>query len=371
MADGDTDYPELQEEKLTLDRILDNDKLRMRLQTAVVCVILILVCTILTITNLGNGYTALGVATGLYALVSLGSLVLTIASPRPGLPSTVIVSAAVPLFTYLLYTGGADNFSPIWIILMPSTSMFLLGKTRGTVTSLVMMVILTGALWSPLADRLATAYTATFRLRFPLLYMSAFLMAFGLEFIRHRAQGLLESSRAELARLSVVDQLTGLKNRRGFDMELQEAWRYTQRARSRLAIILLDIDFFKQYNDRNSHLAGDGVLEKVAAAVTGCLARDTDCACRWGGEEFAVILPFTEQDGALNMARRMHDAVKALGIRHEGAPSGDGILSVSLGCACAAPGQGDTPQALFARADTALYAAKNQGRDRAVAFCAP
>ncbi|NDY43219.1 diguanylate cyclase [Dissulfurirhabdus thermomarina] len=173
----------------------------------------------------------------------------------------------------------------------------------------------------------------------------------------------LEESNAALERLSTLDGLTGIANRRRFDEALAREWRRAARDGHELGLVLLDIDHFKAYNDTYGHLEGDDCLKQVAAAVEKAMRRPGDLAARYGGEEFAAILPETGIDGARKRAEAIRAAVEALGIPHEASPVADHV-TVSLGAAAAAPGKGGGPEDLIQQADAGLYAAKEGGRNR-------
>ena len=173
----------------------------------------------------------------------------------------------------------------------------------------------------------------------------------------------LEAAKEQLERLSVTDALTSLANRRRFDGEWDTAWRLALRGKYPLAVLMIDIDHFKQYNDTNGHLAGDGCIQVVASALAGSV-RSTDLVCRYGGEEFAVILPATDLRQAAGVAERALDAVRDLRQPH---PGPQRQVTVSVGVAAAVPAPGQDPHGLIAAADEALYRAKNNGRDQVVA----
>lgn len=167
----------------------------------------------------------------------------------------------------------------------------------------------------------------------------------------------------ELRRLSNLDGLTGAPNRRYFDQQLQAEWRRCRRANRQLAIIMVDIDHFKAYNDHYGHLTGDACLRQVAQAMQNSLQRPGDLLARYGGEEFVALLPETDLEGALRTAERLRLAVRALGLPHPASSSGV-LVSVSLGVAAGRPISLAGPEALLGLADQALYQAKAQGRDR-------
>ncbi len=167
----------------------------------------------------------------------------------------------------------------------------------------------------------------------------------------------------QLARLALIDGLTGIANRRQLDDMLAREWRSAQRSGSATAILMIDVDYFKKYNDSCGHQCGDEVLKLIAATVSQNI-RPRDFAARYGGEEFAVVLPETNVDGAIGVAERICRAVADLGLPH--AASEYGVVTVSIGVAgIHAVVDGDV-SGLVAEADHALYAAKRSGRNRSV-----
>ena len=171
----------------------------------------------------------------------------------------------------------------------------------------------------------------------------------------------------ELAFLSTHDTLTGLPNRRYFDDFSSRMWRQTQRRHEAVSILMIDIDYFKQYNDRFGHLAGDECLSNVAEAITQGASRAGDLAARYGGEEFIVFLGNTDLAGARHIAEDVRRQVQALGIPHH-VPSASSVVTVSVGIAACSPIHGSRLEQLIRAADTALYAAKASGRNRVEAF---
>src|SRR4029077_12101763 len=165
----------------------------------------------------------------------------------------------------------------------------------------------------------------------------------------------LRDSRKELERLSVTDDLTGLYNRRYLMDTLANELRRSRRLEHPCALLMADVDHFKEYNDTYGHLAGDDALLRIAAVLREA-TRDVDCAARYGGEEFVVLMPETKAPGAIEAAERIRTRLTA-------DERVGGELSVSIGVA-QFPDDGDAPEALLARADAALYRAKREGRDR-------
>lgn len=161
------------------------------------------------------------------------------------------------------------------------------------------------------------------------------------------------------------DPLTGLPNRRYLDAHLQTEWRRMLREQQSLAVLFLDIDHFKHYNDHYGHAEGDACLHTVAACLAGAIRRGGDVVARYGGEEFIGVLPHTDAAGAQDMAQRFMAVVAAAHVPHAASPTAP-LLTVSIGYASMIPSPDTSPRDLLARADQALYAAKAGGRNCAV-----
>jgi len=184
-------------------------------------------------------------------------------------------------------------------------------------------------------------------------------------FALREMQKQLEKTNAELQRLSSLDGLTGIANRRQFDETLKREWQRAQREEWPLSLILIDIDHFKPFNDTYGHQRGDECLQKVAKALSGILSRPADLIARYGGEEFVAVLPTTDAEGALKVAERLRATVRGLGIPHA-AGGGNDVVTISAGIATVTPSPDGSAEQLVEEADRALYQAKDGGRDRAV-----
>ncbi len=177
------------------------------------------------------------------------------------------------------------------------------------------------------------------------------------------ANAALAQANAALERLSAIDALTGIANRRRLDEALETAMGRSAREKESLAAAMIDIDHFKPYNDRYGHPAGDECLKRVAILIDSMLERADDLAARYGGEEFLVILPNTDAAGAAVMAERIRKGVEDMGIPHSESRAADHV-TVSVGYAAILPLPGMSPAGLVEAADRALYAAKERGRNR-------
>lgn len=195
------------------------------------------------------------------------------------------------------------------------------------------------------------------------------------ESARHQAQlrqvtAALEAANASLWRLSMQDGLTELANRRAFDLHLAEQLTLATRHHRPLALVLMDVDHFKAYNDTYGHQLGDECLQTIAKVLRASGKRPSDLAARYGGEEFALVLPETDSHGALHIATATQGAVARLSIPHSQYSTGPHV-SISAGVAAIHQGEAMTPQHLIETADKALYEAKRAGRNRVILQEAP
>ncbi len=179
------------------------------------------------------------------------------------------------------------------------------------------------------------------------------------------AMAALEQANRRLEEMVLVDCLTGVPNRRHFDLTLDREARRSLRDPAPLSVVLADVDHFKSFNDLYGHEAGDRVLQQVARAMNDVVRRAADFFARYGGEEFVAVLPGTDSAGAVVVAERMREAVAALAIPHEGATE-TGYVSMSLGVSTVVPADGFEPKQLISMADTRLYRAKRGGRNQVV-----
>jgi diguanylate cyclase (GGDEF)-like protein/PAS domain S-box-containing protein len=182
---------------------------------------------------------------------------------------------------------------------------------------------------------------------------------------RKRTEEQLAALRRELEELSFKDGLTGVANRRRFDMVMEAEWNNACRHKQPLSLLLLDIDFFKQYNDRYGHLDGDQCLKRVARLITLAADRPRDFVARFGGEEFVAVLPDTHESEAYKIASRCRDLIAGEHIPHEGSAIGK-YVTVSIGLGTMSPECSDETHAFIKSIDRRLYEAKQRGRNTIV-----
>jgi two-component system chemotaxis family response regulator WspR len=188
------------------------------------------------------------------------------------------------------------------------------------------------------------------------------------ELLEHRTAELLErTAQLEVANsalevMATVDPVTGLANRRRFDVFFQQEWQRSRRSQQPLSLLMIDIDHFKAFNDRYGHQRGDECIQAVAGVLRAAAHRPADLACRYGGEEFSVVLAETGATGAFSVAETIRRAVEALQIQNPDAPLG--LITVSIGAGTRSGEEYGRAAELITACDRALYEAKNSGRNR-------
>jgi diguanylate cyclase (GGDEF)-like protein len=207
-------------------------------------------------------------------------------------------------------------------------------------------------LWRTEATRIGAVMTALI------------LFVLGVTLFLAREIGRRALAEDKLEELATTDSLTGLRNRRKFDAALEEEWRRATRQKTPLALLMIDADHFKSYNDTFGHQAGDQILIGVAICIADSVRRAGDCAARYGGEEFAVLLPGLSSDEALAIAEKIRLKVQ----QWSGEPT---VTTVSIGVASLTPAPAMEWSELLRAADEALYLAKAKGRNRSVLACPP
>jgi len=165
----------------------------------------------------------------------------------------------------------------------------------------------------------------------------------------------------------IVDSLTGLGNRRKFDEVLEYRWALCLRTKRPVSFLMIDIDYFKKYNDTLGHPAGDECLKQVATLLKQAVSRETDTVLRVGGEEFGILMPDTDNVGAVNIAQQIHDRINTVKFPHPDSPIAP-YITLSMGLETLKPSDNIPKSDLLDRADKALYQAKQEGRNRIQVF---
>lgn len=227
-------------------------------------------------------------------------------------------------------------------------------------------------LWRPQPIEIIASYNAYFLCGALMALAANYYMELSArkEFIHFKLLSLernqLKEANVKLQHMATIDPLTGVDNRRQLDRNLDAEWRRGRRSGQPLSLIMLDIDYFKKYNDGYGHQAGDVCLEKVANEISETFKRSSDTVARYGGEEFAVLLPESNEEQAQQLADTLCENIRAMSLPHQYSQVADHI-TISVGVASMIPSAENHYEDLVREADKSLYAAKERGRDQAVA----
>jgi diguanylate cyclase (GGDEF)-like protein len=288
---------------------------------------------------------------------------------RPHLPKTLLLLTVPTIATALVFSHSTD---PLIFLIFPALLfiVFRLGFP-GTVLAIFIVAGISIAFTveghGPLM--LIASGTMLRRIVVEQIFVAvALFTTFPVAALLEERKALevsLQASEHRYRELAKADALTGLANRRGFDEQLNFEWQRALQGRRHLALLLIDVDLFKSYNDIYGHIGGDECLRCIANVIASSLQRASDRASRFGGEEFAVILPDTSLDQALMVAENIRMAVKRMELPHPCNPHGH--QTISVGVAAAIPSVNDSVMSLLHLSDKALYSAKNLGRNRSEA----
>jgi diguanylate cyclase (GGDEF)-like protein len=293
--------------------------------------------------------------------------------------ANIFLSLTLVVFTTIFYTGGFDGTGILWMFYYPIICFFYKGHQKGKyfaatyLASLFIAYILSNSLLHKTTYNFITCII----LFLSLITESVFMYFY--EYIKNKAEtdliaGLIEikALNLKLEELSTIDTLTGIYNRRKIIDTLKTELIRATRYKTPFAVILFDIDLFKSVNDTFGHLFGDFVLKEVTSVIKHKILRQTDSIGRYGGEEFLVILPETDDIGGYKAAERMRNAIKENGYYNEEVNK---YIEITASFGVAQVINPVKLDELLRQADIALYAAKNQGRDKSIIFskalCAP
>lgn len=347
-----------------IDQFLLDERLRKRTLLIVVSMILLVLSLSMTALNLLSGKDFVALLTGSFSVVLIIVLTLFIffRLERPG--TLILMISLYSLFTVLLIQGGADGFSPVWLLLLPTYVFSLFGIRRGAYFSSILLAIIIMVLWTPLFTNIRFDYNEAFTIRFPIAYMTSMFIGAVIELERYMTHKKLSESQGRLHYLSHIDELTKLQNRRAFNVKLSEYWEDALETGSPISAMMIDIDCFKLYNDHYGHMAGDAVLIETAQCISDILPDSTDVVARWGGEEFVVLLPNTDSDEAVGLAEKIRMNLEGRDLPHEMAKLREKRVTASIGVATIIPDGEVSSKNLLEKADRSLYHSKSQGGNR-------
>lgn len=277
-----------------------------------------------------------------------------------GPSSYTMVLMMTTLCLYLLCSGGAENMGPLWFFILPTLIFYILGLHLGRIVIALLFCFVVFLLYYPDNPLLFTSYPDYFIHRFTGSLFSVCVLAYTYEFTRKDCQDELVAVTQKLEALSKTDELTGLANRREIIEKLEDEKNRFERNNHPFSILVIDIDLFKQVNDKHGHICGDFILQKTAETFV-TYTQKRDCVARWGGEEFLILLPETTLSQAEKIAERLRAAVEA---QHNNCEESTVQITISVGIAEYTPEQ--TISQFLNIADQLLYKAKATGRNRVI-----
>lgn len=273
--------------------------------------------------------------------------------------SSIIICSLYLLMFYLVYSGGIENTGPLWIFMVAPVSLFLHGLKRGLLELSQFICILIIIMYLPpeLAS-LSASYSAEFKTRLIYSFLTVVFLSSVYEYSRQDSYQTAAKLTKKYERLAKLDPLTKLSNRRDAMERITVEKNRLARNNQELALIICDIDHFKQINDKFGHKAGDQALVSLSELFSNSI-RQQDCVARWGGEEFLFVLPQTNLSHALSFCEKLHHAIKNLYIEDNGE-----IISLSVSLGVSTLTASTCINDAINQADKYLYMAKNAGRNQ-------
>lgn len=362
------------ERLLPVDRWRDTESLRQAGRIVVFDLAMLMWVLIFAPIYLSLGSTPSAIILVTVGVILASTLVLLHRGFSTTLCGNILCCSGWLTYTSLVFVqGGMSAPSPTltWFASLPICAVYMCGLRSGvfwTVASIVAVTAFAMAdhfgyhspnTLTPFAMRLVQFLALVG------LITCVYVLVHVLTRFEHNARRTLHEANCRLEAQSSLDALTGIANRRSFDWTLEREWKRHERAQIPLSVALIDVDWFKQYNDAYGHLAGDDVLRSIAFAIQSGVHRPGDFAARFGGEEFAVILSDTDEHQARYVMAMIHQRVRAIEIPYPD-PSKGPFVTISIGISTVIPGRGDSFMELVHEADVALYQAKADGRDRSI-----
>jgi len=269
----------------------------------------------------------------------------------------IVVVMTIILFLHLIRTGGIDNTGPLWSYILPPLVLFIYGLSKGSLALSGFILASMFLMFVPDNGIFSANYSYHFKVRYFSTFLGVCLISSICEYSRYHSNNLLKKLQKSIQLEAHTDVLTGLYNRRYMHQKIDKLIHQPQLSTKTYSILLCDLDHFKSINDNYGHPCGDQVLIETASRMKSCL-RSNDIAARWGGEEFMIILPETDQDAAYSVAEKLRTQ-----LCEENICCSKDSLSVSMSIGMLQIGSGYSAEDILNNVDDALYAAKRNGRN--------
>ena len=329
---------------------------------SIITLALAVITAVMSFMNYNQHQNQMMIATLILTVVLVGIFVCSLVVKIKKIVELMLCAVLLILCVYFALTGGNEGFAILWSLVFPPAAMLLLELIYGTSIGLFFELFFIVLFWTPLKGIVSVHYSQTFMMRFPMLYTAFFVLSFMAKYLITRQEIAEHNYIRTIESLSLIDQLTKIPNRRNFEDRLSQEWNRAVRNKEPLSILFVDVDKFKNFNDTYGHLQGDKVLQIVASVFSGELKRSVDFVARWGGEEFAALLPNTESDQAFTIADKIREKISETEI-----PLEDGqpiSVTISMGINTLTPSLESSVDDFIRCADDALYTAKHEGRNR-------
>ena len=347
-------------------RTVQKRKLQDKTAIGVITLVLFAITAIMSWMNYTQHQYEMMVATLLLTFALVCIFVLSLLVKKRIVVELMLCAVLSLLCMYFALTGGNDGFAILWALLFTSAAMLWMEMIYGISIGLIFEVFFIILFWTPLKSLVSAYYSQTFMLRFPMLYTAFFVLSFLAKYLITKKEIAEHNYIRTIESLSMIDQLTKIPNRRNFEDRLGQEWSRAIRNKETISILFVDVDKFKNYNDTYGHLQGDKALQSVAEVFSKALKRSVDFVARWGGEEFAVLLPNTVGDKAFTIADKIREQIAGTEI-----PLADGqitYVTISTGICSMSPSIDSSVDEFIRCADDALYSAKNGGRNKACRY---
>ncbi|MFA5179202.1 MAG: GGDEF domain-containing protein [Candidatus Izemoplasmatales bacterium] len=348
-----------------MDNIYSKEDNRSRFQKRILCDVFLTVSLLIGIINIITHEYIYAIVTLSYGLFCLLCALAFRHYKSTALTTIIINVGSLLMLLYLLLFGIGNIYTVLWIIMIPNVTTMVLNLKKAVIFLFSIFVLIMVLYLTPLCDVLSIQFHEYFTKWYVILIYSVFAaIACTFEYLRNITSMKLEESRKEILRLSYYDDLTQIYNRRSFDKSLTEVFTAPFSAKRRVALLMIDIDNFKLYNDNYGHLQGDKILTKIAQTINSYITEDTYTFARYGGEEFVILMPDADNMIAVALADQIKTAVRELGlVYYDSTKAASEYLSISIGVACEELSNLDGSETLIRLADENLYRAKSQGKN--------